>query len=182
MKLRVAVISVAVVLTAVGCSLRTQSGTERNVFAVASGFSQGGPGIPSEILDIGLPALSNISHDRVRLTGISLAGTSKGVQLHSVTAFLYGDDGGLGLSTGNVTRCKGARPLNVVVTPPGQRSAWYVVIAVTFSRPGHYYIGKARIDYIANGVRGWQYQNLFTRMVIKKLPPGVKPKYSNPCP
>jgi hypothetical protein len=115
--------------------------------------------------------------------GITLAATTKGVRIRSITAFQYDTHGpALGLGTGNIKHCPGAQPLNVVFAPPHQQSAWYVVIAVTFAGPGHYYIGKARIDYTAGGVKGWQYQNLFTTMRIAKLRPGQKLKYSDPCP
>ncbi len=183
MKLRATMTCLALALIAAGCSPAKPAATERNVFEVAAGFSQGGPGVPTEILDIGLPALLNTTGDRVKLTGITLAATTKGVRIRSITAFRYDtQDAALGLGTGNVRHCPGAQPLSVVSAAPHQQSAWFVVIAVTFAGPGRYYIGKARIGYTAGGVKGWQYQNLFTTMRINKLRAGQKLKYSNPCP
>jgi hypothetical protein len=47
-------------------------------------------------------------------------------------------------------------PVNAFTTPAHKGSLWYVVIAVTFSKPGHYYLKKIRIDYTTDGHEGWQ--------------------------
>src|SRR5258708_191981 len=84
---------------AVGCSPGASGAHRQVVLAVASGFYQTGPGTTSEILDIGLPTLSNISAHPVRLTGVRLAGTSRAVHIRDVTAFRLGTGGGIGLAT-----------------------------------------------------------------------------------
>jgi hypothetical protein len=181
MRLRAPLAGLGAALLVAGCSPGASAGPQK-VFAVASGFYQGGPGVTSEILDIGLPALENVSLHTVRLTGIRLVGTSKAVRLRNVTAFRYGV--GLGLSTGDMHACKGANRLTTVVTSPRARSAWYVVIAVTFAKPGRYRIDRVRISYVTDGHSGWQYQNVFTRMVIHAHWPlgNPKPVFANPCP
>ena len=61
------------------------------------------------------------------------------------------------------------------VTRPHAYANWLIVIAFTIVKPGRCYLGRAKIDYTAGGQRGWQYQNLNTRIVIKTAPPGTKP-------
>jgi hypothetical protein len=105
------------------------------------------------------------------------------VHLRYVLAFRYGAGGGLGLATGDMHRCQGAYPVTAVMAPPHAQSAWYVVMAVTFANPGRYYIGRAKISYTTNGHQGWQYQNLFTTMLILgKWPKDKKRVFANPCP
>lgn len=64
--------------------------------------------------------------------------------------------------------------LTSVVTPPHSDSRWYLVLSLTFSKPGRYYLRRVRIDYTVNGQDGWQYQNLNQTVIItlhnKKLP------------
>lgn len=159
---------------AAGCSPGAGSnGQQQVVFAVASGFRQGGPSFTHDIIDLGLPALENVSGHSVQLTGISLAGMGPGVRIRNVTAFRRAGPA-VGIEHGDMHACKGARPITAVVTRPHAHSAWQVVIAIVFTKPGLYAINHVKVSYLTDGHSGWQYQNLFTTTLVTAPPAGLK--------
>jgi hypothetical protein len=153
---------------------------EQVVFPVASGFSQSGPATTIDVDDIGLPLLHNLSSHSVRLRSVRIAGEPRAVHLDSVTAYKYGSGGGIALTRGNLLKGPCRRymtpyPVGDVVTPPHADSNWYVIIALTITRPGRYDINRAQISYTTNGHRGWQYQNLSTTLEITAARPHAEP-------
>ena len=148
-----------------GCSAAAGGSGQDIVFPIHSGFSQGGPAMTSEILDIGVPLINTSAHP-VHLTGITLTGTARTADVRYVIAF-RNTSGSLGLTTGDMRSCPGAHSVTAVTMAPRQTwPHWYAVIAVAFPRPGHYKIRRARISYTTSGHAGWQYQNLNTYMTV----------------
>jgi len=171
------------VLLAVGCSPKSGSGGEGVVLTVATGFSQGMPATTSDVVDLGLPALHNISGHSVGLRGVSLVSVPNAVHVRSVTAYLYTSRNGAGLGIGHGDWQKYCRkrdmpqPVTDIVIPPHSDSKLFVVIAMTFARPGSYYLGRAKIYYTTNGQPGWQYQSLYTTIVITAARKDTKPAF-----
>ena len=85
------------------------------------------------------PRLHNVGGCRVRLRGVSLVSVPSAVHVTSVTAYLDGTNT-IGMGTGDLlSYCrKQDRPyrMNDVVTPPHSDSAWYLVTAIRFAKPG----------------------------------------------
>jgi len=151
-----------------GCS----STGEHVVFTVATGFSNRATARTTDLVDIGLPPLHNLSGQTVTLRGVSLVPAPRSVHIRMVTGYLHSQTHiwVLGFGLGNyVKHCRRQMTpyrLPSVVTPPHSDSRWYLVLSLTFSEPGRYYLRRVRIDYTANGQEGWQYQNLFQTMII----------------
>ena len=169
-------------LFAVGCTAQRSTG-ERVVFSVATGFSQGGPSSTIDTVDIGLPQLQNLTGTTVRLTGARLVSEPPAVHLVSVTAYNYGRLGiGIGVTDGNLLKlCPKSMPpypVTAAVTRPHAISDWFVVIAVSFAKPGRYFLHRAKISYMIGKHRDWQYQNLFTTMNIHAAQKDTKPTFS----
>ena len=57
-------------------------------------------------------------------------------------------------------------PVSAVVVSPHAYAKWFLVLSVTFARPGRYHLGRVRIDYTTGGQDGWQYQNIGYTMTI----------------
>src|SRR5262245_55666069 len=168
-------------LLVAGCT--TSSHDEKVVFAVQTGFSQGGPATTADVLDLGIPLLHNVTGDTVQLRWVRLAERYDGMQVQNVTAYKYSQVGeGINALFGDLRKyCKTEMtPYSVggKRTRPHADSDWLVVIALTFSKPGRYHIKRAKIGYKANGFTGWQYQNLNTLITVHKANPGTKPKLS----
>jgi hypothetical protein len=130
--------------------------------------------------DLGLPLLHNLSAHMVRLRSVQLVSVPKVVLVESVTAYKYGNGGGVALTRGDLLKGPCRRymppfPVTDVVTPPHADSAWYVILAFVITRPGRYHITRARISYVTDGHVGWQYQNLNTTLVIRQARPHSKP-------
>ncbi len=173
----------AALLIAAGC---TNSDGSRNVFAVQRGVTQGGPASTVDVVDIGLPLLHNVTGNVVRLRWVRLAEHERGMRILNVTAYKYSQVGiGIGAAMGDLRKhCHKEMtpfPLAGDSTPPHKDSDWLIVIAMTFSKPGHYVIKRAKIGYQTNGKYGWQYQNLGTTVTVHKAKPGTKPTMSG-CP
>jgi len=172
--LRWAVLLAAVAMLSAGCS----GGGEHAVFAVATGFSNRATARTSDLVDIGMPDLQNSTGQTVKLRGVNLVSAPRSVHLRFVTGYLYGQTGQLGYGLGNfIDHCRRQMPpyrVSRVVTPPHSDSKWYLVLSLTFTKPGHYYLGRVKISYTVGGQDGWQYQNLYQTMDItvrnSKLP------------
>jgi hypothetical protein len=165
----------AIVLSAAGCSAAMPG--EGIVFTDASGFSQGMSATTIDVVDLGVPGLHNVAGRSVRLRGVSLVSVPSAVHVRSVTAYRYGI--AIGTDLGDLLKhCrKQDRPYRLadVVTRPHSDSDWYLVIAMTFTKPGRYYLDRAKIYYTVDGQQGWQYENLGTTMDITAPPKGTKP-------
>jgi hypothetical protein len=173
--------SLAGILSA-GCS--PAAGTsEATVFAVVTGFSQGGPSTTIDIVNIGVPGSHNLTAHSVRVERISLVSVSPSVHLRSATAYAPGP--GIGIVDGNLLRdCRQSLkpyPLTADVTPAHADTQWNIVLAITFAKPGRYNLHRVKIYYATAGHRGWQYQNLNTWLVISAPRKGEKPRFDG-CP
>ena len=148
-----------------GCS---PAGTgEGTVFAVVTGFSQGGPASTIDTVDIGVPGSQNVTDRSVRFERVSLVGAPGAVHLRSVFGYPRGP--GVGVMFGNMLKnCPDDKPypLTAAVTPPHAETQWNIVLAITFAKPGRYDLHRVKIYYVTDGHRGWQYQNLDTTMLI----------------
>ncbi|MHB1597055.1 MAG: hypothetical protein ACYCO9_22890 [Streptosporangiaceae bacterium] len=158
----------ACALLGTGCSPVTG---EHVVFQIASGFSNRATATTADLVDIGMPDLINQSGHAVTIRRVSLVSAPPSVHLRMVTGYLPIRGGEvLAFAIGNyVQHCRRVmRPyrLTSVINPPHQHSRWYLVISLNFSKPGHYYLRRVRIDYTTNGHQGWQYQNLNQTMII----------------
>jgi hypothetical protein len=123
------------------------------------------------VIDVGLPLLHNTTDHAVRLRWVRLAEHVKGVHVLDVTAYQYSQVGqGVGAATGDLRkRCRKEMipyPVTTVVTGGHKDSNWFIVIALTFSKPGRYHLGRAKIGYQINGATGWQYQYLSTTLTV----------------
>jgi hypothetical protein len=169
-------------LISAGCSATSErmvSTSERVVFRVATGFSNRATARTTDLVDIGMPDLYNQSAQTVTLRGVSLVAAPRSVHLLMVTGYLPTQGRNvLGFGLGNyVEHCRRQMrpyPLQSVVTPPHSDSKWYLVLSLTFAKPGRYYLGRVKIYYTAGEQDGWQYQNLYQTMNItlhnSKLP------------
>lgn len=173
--LRWAGLLAASALLGAGCS----GGGEHVVFAVATGFSNRATARTTDLVDIGLPDLVNDTGQTVTLRGVSLVAAPRSVHLRFTTGYLPTRYGGvLAYGLGNFIKlCRRQMPpypLSRVITPPHSDSKWYLVISLTFTKPGRYYLGRVKIFYTVGGQDGWQYQNLYQTMDItlhnRKLP------------
>lgn len=175
--LRLAALLAAGALLGAGCS----STDEHAVFTVATGQSTSATARTTDLADLGVPDLYNQSGQTVRLLGVSLVSAPSSVRLRRVTAYLHSQTGVhvLGYALGDFVRhCRRQMtpyPVSSVVVPPHTYAKWYLVLSVTFARPGHYYLGQVKIDYTTGGHGGWQYQDIHYTMTItlhnSKLPP-----------
>jgi hypothetical protein len=175
--------AVAVVMALTGCSLTGNS--EHIVFAVASGFTQGGLSNTKDVINIGVPGLKNISGNTVKLSSVVLVSPPRALKVVSTTAYLYSQTrSGIGITHGNYLKnCKQLTPYAVsdVSAKEHSWSHWLVVIAVKITKPGKYYLGRVKINYLRNGNPGWQYQNLYTTLTITQAGKSTKPGFDG-CP
>lgn len=153
------------------------------MFYVATGFGQSTRDVkPIDIVDIGLPALYNITGRSARIRQVTLVDVPPAVHLLGVTAHP-------GLATGIVfgnlaTRCRTtypSYPVTDAVARPHSQSNWYLVLAITFAKPGRYDLRSVKISYTTGGQDGWQYQNVFTIVEVNAARPGTKPAFGG-CP
>jgi len=144
---------------------------EHVVFKVISGFSNRATARTTDLVDIALPDLHNQTGQTVTLRRVSLVSAPRSVHLRMVTGYLpiHGGEvlaSGLGNYVKHCRRQMTPYRLTSVVTPPHSDSRWYLVLSLTFAKPGRYYLRRVRIDYTAGGQEGWQYQNLNQTMII----------------
>src|SRR5215813_10062647 len=174
----------AAVLLAVapGCSSPApRRDGSRVVLAVQTGITDGYTRNTDEIVDIGLPALHNLTGHAVRLLSVQWVGQPASARIIRIYGSAYADLGhGFIGAEGNLPiACPGYYqpvPLTSVVTPPHGDSRWFVVISFTITKPGFYHFNRVKIRYVTDGQRGWQYQNLDTSYKIVNPPlPGPVP-------
>jgi hypothetical protein len=167
-------------LLAAGCS---PGPGERTVFKLDTGFGEGDRDVSTiDIMDVGVPFLYNITGQRVQVRKVTLASAPRDVRLIGVTAHAGQP---VGIVFGDLARrCRTEYPPHPVtdaVTRPHSLSNWFLVLAVTFSKPGRYYIGRVKIYYTAGGQDGWQYQNLHATFWVHAARPGTRPRFQG-CP
>jgi hypothetical protein len=177
--MRLTAAGLAGVLLAAGCS---SPAGPRVVFPVMTGSTDTVPTHVDEIEDVGLPDLSNVTGQPVRLQSVRLIGAPGAVRVLSVRA--YSMDrvgyGGILAQAGDLpVECPGQfvpAPVSSFTIPPHASAAWFVVISLLITRPGTYHITRAKIAYIQGGQSGWQYQNLGTTFIVRNPPrPGPRP-------
>jgi hypothetical protein len=172
----------AVGLISASCSATPGLGKQQVVFSVSTGFSQGINATTADVVDIGVPpfGLYNLSSDNVRITAVKLVSPSGAVRVHSLTAYV-GRIGNLAIGRGDFLKlCRATDPPHAVtaaVTQPHSSSAWQIVLAVTFVRPGRYRLYRAKIFYTAGRRNGWQYTNLNATIVVAAARTGTRPKF-----
>lgn len=77
----------AAMLLPIGCSPGPSQMREQVVFSVATGFGQGMRHVtPVDVVDVGVPALHNLTGRSVRVRKVSLVSAPAAVRLLSVTA------------------------------------------------------------------------------------------------
>lgn len=175
-----ALVVLAGILSA-GCSPAAGTG-EATVFALVTGFSQGGPASTIDTVDIGVPGSQNLTSSSVRFERVSLVSAPPGVHLRNVIAFPPGP--GIGVVRGDLLKkCPDFKtyPLTAAVTPPHAETQWNILLAITFAKPGRYDLHRVRIFYSTNGHPGWQYQNLNTTMIVSRPRQGATPQFDG-CP
>jgi hypothetical protein len=153
-------------------------GPQKVVFQVAGGLQTGGYAAVGEILDLGLLNLQNLTGSTVRLRSVQLVSPPAGLRVLNATAYRWLQPGGYTISaSGDLPRACPKEytpyPLAAAVTRPHANSPWEVIVAMTFSRPGTYHIYRFRINYVIDGRRGWQYQNLDTVITAIRDPAGT---------
>jgi hypothetical protein len=162
-------------LVSAGCS----STGEHDVFTVVTGQSTSATARTSDLIDLGVPDLYNQSGQAVRLRDVRLVSAPESVHLRRVIAYLHSQTGigQIGYAYGDfVKHCRRLMtpyPVSSVVVRPHSYAKWFLVLSVTFAKPGRYYLGRVRIDYTAAGQDGWQYQNIHYAMTMtlhNKLP------------
>jgi hypothetical protein len=165
----------ACVLACGGCS----TAGENAVFTVVTGQSTSATARTTDLVDLGVPDLYNQSTQTVRLRDVRLVSVPRYVHLMRVIAYLHSQTGigQIGYAYGDfVEHCRRQMtpyPVSSVVVRPHSYAKWYLVLSVTFAKPGRYYLGRVRIDYTAGGQAGWQYQNIHYTMTMtlhNKLP------------
>ena len=157
----------ACALLGTGCS----STGEHVVLTVATGFSNLATARTTDLVDIALPDLRNETSQTVTLRRVSLVSAPSSVHIRMVTGYLPVHGGevlafGIGNYVENCRRDMRPYRLTSVVNPPHSDSRWYLVVSLTFGRPGRYYLRRVRIEYTVDGQEGWRYQNLFQTMII----------------
>ena len=170
-----------VVGTAVGgLAACGRSGGAHDVFATGRPLTATWRASAGELLDVGVPALHNVSSRTVRLTAARLVSPPPGLVTDSVHAYNYAEVGnGVIAQIGDLPHdCSKyvPHPLTDAVTPPHADSAWYVVIAFRIRKPGRYRLTRIRIDYMAGNKPGWQYENLDTTLTLG--PPVARPEHA----
>lgn len=159
---------VLITLLAAGCGGQQGAGSsQRTVFAMPTGFSNGGPASIRRILNLGLPELHNDTSDSVRIRAVQLVGPGRFLHLLGVVAYPISQLHGVTVdSAGDLPKeCPSQfgspQPVTAAVTGPHSDSSWTVMIALRITRPGTYHINQVRIDYVTGGRSGWQYYNMY---------------------
>ncbi|HET9896674.1 MAG TPA: hypothetical protein VFQ44_17225 [Streptosporangiaceae bacterium] len=164
---------------AVGCS----GSGEHTVFAIATDFGEGDRAVRTiDIIDVGVPSLYNVTDQSVRVRKVALASAPPAVRLLGATAH---PGQAVGIVFGDLSsRCAKeypAHPVTDALIRPRSRSNWFLVLAIRFSKPGRYYLGRVKIYYTTGGQDGWQYQNLHATFWVHAARPGTKPRFQG-CP
>ena len=166
-----------VLLTALAAAVSTAcsaaagpAGREQVVLKVMQGLQVGGPAPVHEILDLGLPPIRNISGHTVRIRSAQIVSPPAAIHVLNVRAYKWRQVGAgyiqdaFGDLPKQCPREFKPHPVTAVVTRPRSDSDWMIVIALTISKPGTYHLHKVKISYIADGKKGWQYQNFDTKI------------------
>ncbi len=149
------------------------SGAGQAVYSVQTGYFARFPYTTADIIDLGLPELYDQTSQPVRLLWVTPVHWPAAIRLHSITAYNYYQAGaGVISALGDLPKeCPREfvpHPLSVVMTAAHSTSDWFVVFALTISRPGRYYLSQVKIGYTTRGQQGWQYQNLDTELVVTR--------------
>lgn len=157
-------------------------GSEHVVLAVGGGFTQGQTATTADVMDLTFFPLQNLTGHVVRLRAVRLVSVPRYVRSIRVTAYRNPSMIGIGPFRGDINRhCRRQDPpypvSDVTVAAHGYASLWVVVIAVTFRRPGTYDFRRAKVYYVTDGRRGWQYETLNTTINVRRAAKGTKPAF-----
>jgi hypothetical protein len=128
-----------------------------------------------EILNFGIANLYNTSNARVTIRAVRLISPS-GASIRDITYRAYTDRGAvapLGLPGDLPKTCpQHFRPQPISSISVAAHSDVIAEIIVSFKivKPGHYAMGKMRIDYTSGGHRAWQLLYLSVRVTAVLAP------------
>lgn len=173
--------ALAALFMCVSCASPQAQGSQHAVFPLSTGTNSTMPINTSEILDIGLYPLPNLSGSPVRLKSVTIASPPPELHILNVRAYNYDQTknvviGGAGDLRTECPHQYKPYPVDSFITPAHAKSSWFIVIAFTISKPGRYNLRRLRIDYTTNGLEAWQYLEIDTTVVIRNPPePGPTP-------
>jgi hypothetical protein len=165
----------AVLVAGCGAAPAGPDGPQQNVLRCYPpyGYLSGDTWI-QRILDLGFMLLHNNSGSTVQLRSVQLVSPGPYVRLLSATACVW-QQTGVGdtqTSWGDLPKeCPGQyipHPLSDAVTKPHSDSAWTVILALRFTRPGNYRIWRVKLSYWADGHPGWQYYSMYDTVYAHK--------------
>jgi hypothetical protein len=153
------------------------AGADRTVFQLQSTqYTEGGHFPVGDIVDVGLAPLHNLTSSSVRIRSVRIVDLPSALRVLRVYAYTNAETPArLAIVEGNLIRAcphLPPYPLSRVVTAPHRDSNWQVLVVFKMLRPGRYDVDRARINYIMNGQKGWQYQNFGMIFINHKLKPG----------
>jgi hypothetical protein len=161
------------------------SDEQHTVFPTPAGAVSSGVSPTGQIINLGLPPLHNSSGASVQITSVHLVSEPRTVRVLGVTAYRWRQVG-LGSLVGFIgdlpRTCPShfkPHPVTDAITPAHADSAWLVVVAVRFTRPGHYHFTHVRLAYTTAGRSGWQYAYMGVDVTAVRPSGRVKP---TPCP
>lgn len=168
-----AVLLVVTIIT--GCSSAARQGREHAVFEIQRNIGVSQRANVSEIVDVGVARFRNMTSRPVSIRSIRLVRKPSAVHFAGVRAFSCVTMGGcVFTAVGDMTKeCpRQFKPITVnrVIVPAHKYTNWQAVVAIRVSQPGRWHLGRVRIDYVTDGIRGWQYQNLWFTAIIANPP------------
>jgi hypothetical protein len=164
-----------------GCS--SPGDGQHVVFKQLTGFRVSGPIHRDEVISVGVPPLPlhNLTGSPVRIVSVKWVGQPAAAHVLNIYAYNYRQVGhGLNSLEGNLPvacpRQYRPHPISSFTTPPHSDAAWFMVIAFTINKLGHYAMNRVKITYTADGHQGWQYLNINQKFTVVNPPlPGPVP-------
>ena len=163
----------AAVIGAVVMACSSGQGADGEYRAV---FPTGPPGLTAqitsptdEILNFGIAGLYNASNARVTIRAVRLISPS-GAAIRDITYRAYPGRGFVtpGGLQGDLTKtCPQhfrPQPMTSISIAAHSYVTGEIIVSFKIVKPGHYRLGKVRIDYISGGHRGWQLLYLSVRI------------------
>jgi hypothetical protein len=173
--------ALAALLMCPACASPPAQGSQQAVFPLSTGTNSIVQDNTSEISDLGIYPLPNLSGSPVRLKSVTIASPPPELHILNVRAYNYDQTKNVVIgSEGDLpTECPHQykpHPVDSFITPAHATSRWFIVIEFTISKPGRYNLRRLRIDYTTDGRQGWQYLEIDTTMAVHDPPmPGLTP-------
>jgi len=177
----VLICALAALLMCPACASSQALESQLPVFPLTAGTNSVLRDNMSEMIDVGLYPLPNLSGSPVRLKSVTIASQPPELRILNVRAYNYDETKTVVIgSEGDLpTECPHQYkpyPVGSFITPAHSTSSWFIVIAFTISKPGRYDLRRLRIDYTTGGRQSWQYLEIDTTVVIHGPPePGPTP-------